>query len=197
MIEIGDTFKWRDMELPYLVHDYNNTGLNERAVEVPAAASWLLEQAGDGLELGNVLSHYMPITHRVVDLFEEAEHVQNLNVFDIGGRYDWIAAISTLEHIYSYSSPHPYAPMDAIDHLLGLLRPSGELFVTIPFGQQPYLDVAILDGILKPFSQGTFLREEDETWQWYNNQRIWRSAREHGCARAVWDATWRKHTRET
>src|SRR4051794_2520782 len=60
--------------LPYLRHPYHYTWLNERAVEVPLAESVLTAAAPSArvLEIGNVLAHYRPVTHTVVDKYEQA-----------------------------------------------------------------------------------------------------------------------------
>jgi hypothetical protein len=189
-----DKFAWDGHELNYLDHEYNTTILNERAVEVPIAEAWHFdneEMDPDILEVGNVLQHYGWGGHRVVDLYEEDDGVENIDVRDIQGAYDRIYAISTLEHI-DQETPSG-APVATALHLVGLLKPGGMMLVTVPFGQQPYLDVSILQGDLCADREWTMLRN-DETGAWteHPGQRVWCHARENGWARAVWVAEWRK-----
>lgn len=141
------TFKWWGEQLELLDHPYNTTALNERAVEVPIAAAWIARRHGSGLEVGNVLAHYMPISHDVVDLHEHAPGVRNVDVFDLHDRYDWIVTISTVEHIrWDHGDREPDAAARAIRHLRSLLNPGGRMLVTVPLGYHPPLDDEILGG---------------------------------------------------
>lgn len=185
-------FSWNGHDLDYLDDPYNTTILNERAVEVPIANAWHFDHEMMDpriLEVGNVLSHYGWSNHRVVDLFEEADGVDNIDVRDIQGEYDRIIAISTLEHI-DQETPS-IAPLDALQHLYSLLAPGGRMLVTIPFGQQPYLDVMILDGMLSAFQEWTMVRDDATgLWSSHFDKRIWCHARENGWARSVWIGEW-------
>lgn len=54
-------------------HPYDRTWTNERAVEIPRASSIIDEYRGSrNLECRNVLSHYLPVEHDVVDKYERA-----------------------------------------------------------------------------------------------------------------------------
>ena len=67
----GKAFSMNGQEYPYFVHPYNRTWANERAVEIPVVRSFLEESQGKRvLEVGNVLSHYGPVTHQVLDKYE-------------------------------------------------------------------------------------------------------------------------------
>ncbi|MCZ2860384.1 class I SAM-dependent methyltransferase [Blastococcus sp. VKM Ac-2987] len=129
----------------YLRHPYNYTWLNERAVEVPLAAA-VLAGAGPGarvLEVGNVLAHYRPVDHAVVDKYERAPGVRNVDVVDIDlpGPFDLVLAVSTLEHVgLDEAVQDPGKPARAIAHLRSLLAPGGRLWCTIPAGYNPALD---------------------------------------------------------
>lgn len=197
IVRLEETFRWRDAELRLLDHWYNRTAENERAVEVPIVQEWLAHVdplAGmrgiRGLEVGNVLGRYGLHGHRVVDLYEVEPGVENLDVMDVGGEYDWVVSVSTLEHVRCEEGPHPTASLDAVRHLRGLLAPGGKMLVTVPFGQQPYLDADILDGTLCPDEAGT-MEWSGESWL-YHDFACWRPARENGWANAVWVATWIK-----
>lgn len=184
-----DEFEWDGHRLRYFDHPYNTTLLNDRAVEVPIARAWLTCQHGDGLEVGNVLSHYQPVEHRVVDRHEQADGVDNLDVFDIDGTYDWILAISTLEHVRWDEEPRNPKATEVVDKLLGLLRPNGRLLVTIPFAQNPYLDGALLTGAYSDAREGTMVYDP-AGWEWHPGACIWTPVRERRWAGSVWVGTW-------
>lgn len=144
-----DTFKWWGTELPYCTADYNSSRLNERAVEIPVALHFLGVHGGSedptsapiGLEVGNVLSHYGVRGHRVVDRHEVGEGVENLDLFDIEGSYDWIVAISTIEHVRWDEAPKdPLGALYAVEKLRSLLAPGGSMLLTVPTGYHPVLD---------------------------------------------------------
>jgi SAM-dependent methyltransferase len=213
MIRDGDHFTWRGATLPYFVHRYNRTAENERAIEVPIARHFIDQQTGVGLEVGNVLSHYGPVDHRIVDLYEEAPGVDNVDLFEVHDRFDWIVAISTLEHVWWEldgpgrtrweDEPHPEGPMAALAHLRRRLLPGGRLLITAPFGQHPYFDGAILGSGLEASRFGTFTFDGGQPmeqrasggrdwnyWSEHPNRIVWRPARELRWAGAVWVATW-------
>src|SRR5713101_4756266 len=58
------SFEFQGHRLDCFYHRYNMTWAGERCVEIPIAKSYLDQyQAGDVLEVGNVLSHYFPVQH--------------------------------------------------------------------------------------------------------------------------------------
>ena len=126
------------------------TWATERAVEVPVALRELERHRGKRvLEVGNVLSHYVPVTHEVVDKYERAEGVANVDVLELPAEpdYDLILAISTLEHVgRDEQRGEAGRAVAALEHLRGLLRPGGTLFATVPVGYNPELDRALADG---------------------------------------------------
>jgi hypothetical protein len=137
--ELAVRFRYFGVELEAFDHEYNTTALNERAVEIPIAFDWLPPSGHiGGLEVGNVMGHYGYHGHRVVDLYEQGDGVDNIDVFDIGGRYEWILSVSTLEHIAD--------AVKALDHLRDLLMPSGRMLITIGSGQHQALDEYLATG---------------------------------------------------
>lgn len=189
-IEAGGRFRWRGLDLQYLVHPYNKTAQNERAVEVPIALAFIKGRAGEGVEVGNVLGHYVEHSHRVVDLYETAEGVENIDLFDLAGSFDWIVAISTIEHVRWEDEPwDKRGPMNAVAHLRSLLAPFGQLLVTAPFGQHPYLDTAILSGEMEPTTQGCLLWQGSR-WVPVEDDVVFLPARPLRWASSVWVATW-------
>jgi hypothetical protein len=129
---------------------YGLTWVTERAVEVPVAQRLLERHRGERvLEVGNVLSHYGRAGHEVVDKYERAPGVRNLDVLDLPAdpEYDLVIAISTLEHVGRDETPRePARAIRAFEHLRGLLRPGGALLATVPVGYNPELDAALVAG---------------------------------------------------
>jgi hypothetical protein len=177
------TFSHDGRAVGYLRHAYNYTWLNERAVEVPLAAA-VLDAAGPGarvLEIGNVLAHYRPVTHTVVDKYEQSPGVHNLDVVDIGpgagvpGPFDLVLAISTLEHVgLDEDVQDPGKPARAIAHLASLLAPGGRLWCTFPVGYNAALDAGLRDGSLG-FDRLTALRRtgRDNRWEQLPVADVW------------------------
>jgi hypothetical protein len=189
----GDTFTYHGAELRYVDHPYNTTRLNERAVELAIARAWLddADRSDCGLEVGNVTGHYWPGTHRVVDRYEAAEGVEPLDVFEVGGRYDWVLAISALEHVrwdWPERRQRNGASL-ALGHLRGLLGSGGRMLVTVPLGHHRHLDRVLLAGATSADRACTLVRDGDGwtqtaalTWKAYGASTPW--------AEAVWIGEW-------
>lgn len=143
----GLTFEYHGKPLDVVCHMYNCTWLNERGAELAVFASWTAA-TGSMLEVGNVLSHYgLGSPRRIVDRYEQGDGVENIDVFDIDGRFDEIVAISTLEHVRWDEEPRePGGSGAALLHLQGLLNPGGRMLVTVPTGHNPPLDDWLLWG---------------------------------------------------
>ena len=96
-----------------------------------------------------MLAHYMPVDHEVVDKYERAPGVRNVDVLDLPAEpaYDLVIAISTLEHVGRDETPRePERAVRALEHLRRLLRPGGTLFATVPVGYNPELDSTLAAG---------------------------------------------------
>jgi SAM-dependent methyltransferase len=134
----------------YLYSRHKFTWLTERAVEVPVAQALVDGYAADRvLEIGNVLSHYRPQQHQVVDKYETAPGVRNEDVLDLEGigEFDLIVAISTLEHVGWDEAPRdPAKAAKAVGRLRSLLAPGGVLAITVPVGYNPAFDAALRSG---------------------------------------------------
>jgi len=132
---------------PQFVHPYNSTWRNERAVEVPLAiAAVARARSGRILEIGNVLSHYTLVEHDIVDKFEAAPGVRNVDVLEVppDGSYDLVVSISTLEHVGWDDLPRNPSRLDAaVHHLRTLLAPGGCALVTLPLGYNNHLDALL------------------------------------------------------
>ncbi|HEX5410294.1 MAG TPA: hypothetical protein VFZ27_00370 [Terriglobia bacterium] len=162
-------FTFRGQPYRYFWHRYNSTWRNERAIEIPIARSFLAGVSPDKvLEIGNVLSHYGPVSHEVVDKYEQTEGVRNEDVCDFRSdkKYDLILSISTLEHVGWDEEPKDETKvLRAIENLRGLLGPQGKLVITIPVGYNPPLDRLIEQGRII-FSSRAFLKRSPRRNEW-------------------------------
>jgi hypothetical protein len=137
-------FQFDGADLRYFHHYYNNTSLNERTIEVPIMRHFI-RPGPRTLEVGNVINHYFPFQHDVVDRYEEYPGVTNLDILQFTAPpYDLIISISTLEHL-GWDEPvaERDKPLRAIQHLKALLAPLGTMVVTVSHGENPYLDSVI------------------------------------------------------
>ncbi len=163
-------FNFHGQQLRMFYHRYNMTWASERCVEVPLARFYLEQHAGGRiLEVGNVLSHYSPVDHAVLDKFEKGPGVINEDVvlFTPAVKYDLILSISTFEHIgFDDDSTSASAPkiLGALAACRKLLSPPGRLIITVPIGYNPELDELIRTGALGA-TRKTFLKKT-ETRLW-------------------------------
>jgi hypothetical protein len=165
------TFQFRGSTLECLYHRYNMTWACERCVEVPIARFYLGRHTGERiLEVGNVLSHYSPVAHDILDKFERGEGVINQDIVDFHPlqKYGLILSISTFEHIgFDDASEGGSASKikAAIQACRALLDANGRLVVTVPIGYNPELDHMLQNGEL-PFEQEFYLRRTQRTrWE--------------------------------
>ena len=172
------TFELDGQAVPYAHHRYNHTWLNERAVEVALARDVLRRWGGGAvLEVGNVMRHYDPVEHVVVDKYEEAPGVLNVDVAELeeGAAYDLVISISTLEHVgQDEDVQDPEKPGRAIETLKRLLRPGGRLWVTVPVGYNQALDERLRTGALG-FDVVRALRRDPtrNTWRQVPPDEVW------------------------
>lgn len=133
---------------------YNMTWVGERMVEIPIGRV-LLENSKPGpeLEVGNVLSHYGPVKHEIVDKFERGAGVINTDILEFkpGRAYRLILSISTFEHI-GFDDEAPASSGEKIAacvaHCRRLLTPDGAFVATFPTGYNPDLDALLNSGSL-------------------------------------------------
>ncbi len=118
--------------------------MHERAVEIPIVLEVVRRARGQSiLEVGNVLSHYFPLTHDILDRYEVAPGVINEDVVDFAPPegYDLIISISTLEHMGWDEDPRDDTKvLRAIENLKSCTTQQGRLLVTLPIGYNPILD---------------------------------------------------------
>ncbi|MEK6899467.1 MAG: hypothetical protein AABW79_05210 [Nanoarchaeota archaeon] len=125
---------------------YNATWTAERKIEIPIFEDIVKSSSGEILEVGNVLNHYFPFNHEVIDKYEIAKGVINVDVIDFKPKrkYDLIVSISTIEHVgFDEKNKDKDKPEKAILHLLGLLKTKGKLIISYPVGYNPGLDATI------------------------------------------------------
>lgn len=185
----GPVVGWWGKRLPVYSHMYNCTWLNERAAELAVYRSW--SGPGSVLEIGNVLSHYENLAHggRVVDRYEQAPGVENVDVFDVAGTFDRIVAISTLEHVRWDEDPRvDGGSADAIAHLRTLLAPRGRMLVTIPTGHNPPLDEILATGAGTDRCC-TLVRDMD-SWRQTDTLEFRPYGKTQPWAEAVWIGEW-------
>lgn len=193
------TFPWRGFDLDLFAHPYNDTLTNERAVEIPIAMDFMARAEGAGLEVGNVLGHYFTDEQlpprRIVDRFEVARGVENLDLFEVAGTFDWIVSVSTIEHVRWHPGTNQHNPFGAVAglaYLCGLLAPGGSMLVTVGLGQNAVLDAHVLKA---DSAWTTFVRRrgmEPNENEWFVD---WPTAKQceygptHG-ANTVWVGEW-------
>lgn len=151
---------------------------NERVVELPIALREVERRAGGRiLEVGNVLGAYADFPHLVVDKYERASGVLNVDILDYqpATPFDLIVCISTLEHVGWDEVPRePGKVLRALEAMRGMLAPGGELLVTMPIGYNAEVD-ALLENNRFPFSQRYFLRRISRDNRWCEAE--WREVR--------------------
>lgn len=147
------TFEFQGNKYRYFCKCYNKTWTNERTIEVPIIWKIVKENSGKRiLEIGNVLSHYYPIKHDILDKYEQAKEVINEDIvdFETDKKYDLIVSISTLEHIgWDEKIRTPKKTLRAVEKMKHLLAEGGKLVVTSPLGYNHDLDYLLKTRELK------------------------------------------------
>jgi len=137
-------FKLQGKNYSYFCNIYNATWKNERAVEISISNELIKKYKNKKvLEVGNVLSHYSPVTHDILDKYEKSKGIINKDIVDFkpSKKYDLIISISTLEHVGFDEKPKDKNKiMLAVKNLKKMLAKNGEILITVPTGYNPYLD---------------------------------------------------------
>ena len=147
------------------------TWAGERCIEIPIAKSYLDHYSGKRvLEVGNVLSHYFPVSHDILDKFEKGTGIINEDIIGFAPqkRYDLILSISTFEHI-GYDDEAEESSSKKIKQAIEactqkLLAPGGKLVITVPIGYNPELDQMIKNGELKTSAESFMRRVTKLDW---------------------------------
>ncbi len=173
-------FLFKGKKYKYFNHTYNHTWKNERRVEIPII--WNLiknKNSANVLEIGNVLSHYFPITHDVLDKYEKGASVINEDVisYKTKKKYDYIISISTLEHVgWDEPEKDKMKIIEAVRNLKTMLSRNGKIIFTVPLGYNPYMDNIIFHKQLH-LDEQYFLKRISKDNIWHesklnNNDRI-------------------------
>lgn len=172
------SFEFQGQRHGYLHRPYKQSWMTERAVEVPVMQRIVAAHAGQRiLEVGHVLGHYGPVDHVVVDKYEQAPGVQNLDVLELAplGEFDLIIAISTLEHVGWDEAPRePDKAAKAVSALRARLAPGGLLVLTVPMGYNPWFDAALRHGEI-PLTRTAALRQSrlGPHWREVATDEVW------------------------
>lgn len=163
------SFAFQGRRYRYFCHLTNMTWRSERCVEIAVAYPVVRRfSQADVLEVGNVLGLYFPRRHEVVDKYESAPGVRNIDVLDFhpSKKYGLIVSISTLEHVGWDEKPRePKKALDAIKHLTSLLKPDGMIFVTLPMGWNHELDSFLRSGAIQFSHRYCFKRISSSRWR--------------------------------
>ncbi len=166
----AERFRFKDKEFSCLYARYNMTWIGERMVEIPIIQNEVAGREPEKvLEVGNVLSHYFSVRHRIVDKFETAHGVTNSDILDFSpaAKFDLIVSISTFEHIgFDDDAPSSSSEkiLGAIKHCRGLLTPGGRLIITFPTGYNPDLDQLLSEGQLGASAVNCLKRNGKRRW---------------------------------
>ncbi|MDA1079152.1 MAG: hypothetical protein O2840_00455 [bacterium] len=163
------SFTFQKKKYRYFSHTYNSPHRNERTVELPIIWAEVQKyKAEDVLEIGNVLSHYFPSTHQVVDKYEVAPGVINQDIvkFKAKKKFKLIVSISTLEHVGWDEKPRSKQKiLDAFRQIRTLLAPRGTAIITLPLGYNSYLDAHLQSGAVQ-FDQVHYLERTTAFNDW-------------------------------
>ena len=164
-----ENFSLNGKEYQYFYHKYRSTWANERIVEIPYFKS--LAESADSqyvLEIGNVLSHYLPVKYDILDKYENLPNIiqEDILSFKPKKRYKLIISISTFEHIGWDENPrNPEKVKAVIDHIKSFLEKDGELVFSVPINYNPELDKMIFNNEIK-LSGKTYLKRSDRKNHW-------------------------------
>ncbi|MBA3653236.1 MAG: hypothetical protein H0W70_03470 [Actinobacteria bacterium] len=147
-----EPLRFRGLDLRYTRHHYNRAWRNERSVELTLALDFLAQTPpGRTIEIGNVLSHYVPVSHDILDKYEVSPGVMNVDIVDYrpDEKYARVVSVSTLEHVGWDERPRePDKVVRAYRAIRDLVCDGGSILLTCPLGQNPHLDEYIHSGAI-------------------------------------------------
>lgn len=133
---MSEIFKVNNLEFKYCRSEANNAYKNERTVEVPTG-KWALDimlKYGPVVEIGDVMWHYYPISHVVIDLYEKRDGVANINFLDFDPSGTNVLSISTIEHIGHAEYNRPSIPNGFMNAMNSIVNRAKLYFITLPIG---------------------------------------------------------------
>ena len=167
-------FNFNDFKFSYFIHSYNRTYNNERSVEISLAKYFYSKCGTDKscLELGNVTSHYLKKPKIVIDKYEIASGVTNIDFLDFESDVDYdFISISTIEHIghdeskrYSHLNDSASAQrkeniqLQVFNKIYDITASDSKVLITIPLGYNRELDNFITNFDLSDLSIGCLAR---------------------------------------
>lgn len=140
-----------------------NIELTERTIELPIILSYVQSFKNSAiLEVGNVVNHYSPFEHDVLDKYEKGQNVINEDALTFQGhqKYDLIFSVSTIEHVGFNEKLDRNKIMKVIENLICNLKKGGVFIFTSPVGFNPFLDNLIFNGRKKNWSS-IFMKKVD------------------------------------
>ena len=146
-------FIYDERYFKYFIHWYNHTWNNSRRIEIPIFSDlYYKNQSKRLLEVGNVLSHYISVTHTVLDKYEKETGVINEDIIDYKpeNKYDVVLSCSTLEHVgFDEVVKDPDGFLKAVNNIKNnVLRDGGVLYFSVPVGYNPGLDETLENGLV-------------------------------------------------
>jgi len=173
-----DTIDFAGNYLPLFFHVHNHTWLNERMIEIPIFKYILQNYQSDRriLEVGNVMSNYFDISHDVVDKYERGKGIINEDIvhFTTKDKYNLIISISTLEHIGYDEGPikEPEKLLKAIEVLKSFIVKGGEIYISVPVGENPFLDKYLRNDKINLEKIATYVRVGMTKWLPTNYENV-------------------------
>lgn len=173
------SFVFEGTEHSYVHQPSHFSWMGERNAEMALAADLMAAHRGEKiLEIGNVTARYLDVDHTVVDKYEQAPGVLNVDVVDLDfpeASFDLVVAISTLEHVgFDEDVKDPEKPARAVEKLKSLVRPGGTLWVTHPVNYNPALDEGLRSGSIAFDSLKALRREEKRNvWRQVPLEDVW------------------------
>ncbi len=128
------SFKFQKKTYYYFYHAYYRTWTNEKAVEIPIFYEILKKfKFKTVVEIGNVLSHYFHINHKIIDLDKNIHNINNQisSSFYLNKKYDLIFSISILNHLnWQGIRSNSDILVTIIEKLKKYLTPKGKIIVS-------------------------------------------------------------------
>lgn len=167
---VGKSFKLNSKKYKYFYSLYNFTYASERCVEIPIILDLFSKHNPRTiLEIGNVLSHYFPVSHTIIDKYEKASNVQNVDIvgYKPKRKFDLIVSISTIEHVgFDEEKKDDKKILTALYSIKKLLSPNGTAIITLPFGYNRNLDKILDEKRLSLFTKTYYLKKiSQNTWE--------------------------------
>jgi hypothetical protein len=148
----------------------NRPWRNERAVELALAKDFVdRRRETRTLEVGNVVSQYVDFPHDIVDKYERAVSVRNIDIVDLAGveAYESLLSVSTLEHVGWDERPRQAGQVEKAYRVMrSSLQSGGEMLLTCPLGYNHELDALVAADALDFPSRHFLIRvSKDNRWE--------------------------------